>query len=381
MGCFVKLITSTSDMSSIEIVFFRAVFQITIVFAAMFFFTTPVQKIRTDKVTTSTEDSDAQQQQQEYCCVEEPLIRHPFGLTKDIVTLVVVRGMCGACGFCFYFYTISVLPLGDAVTILSLNPVMTVVIASVVLHEPLTKTHIFSAVSSVVGSVFLARPSFLFGKDSSMQENATSRQWGYLTGILGACTGAGVYILIRKAGKKGVHTLTLLFGWCVFGLLFSAVIVTFWGTFTWPSSTRIWVYLLVSCIFGTLAHGIMNFAARLAPAGVASILRSSGIVWSYLLEVVVFHEIPRAWTILGVGLILASLGIIAFEKRQEGQQHLGHADMDDHSNRNHSTLQLQNLNSKDNFIRKTSDSSHGSLDDEFRGLIDEENLDRSLAEK
>ncbi|KAG7356743.1 EamA-like transporter family protein [Nitzschia inconspicua] len=289
MGCFVKLLTTTSDMSPIEIVFVRAFVQMLVVVTAMLFFTIPVPK-QTKKSNTELQESTETPAQFEIHV--EPLINHPFGLTKEIALLCIIRGICGGSGFCLYFYTISVLPLGDAVTILSLNPVITIMIAPIILKEPLTRTHLISAILSVTGSIFLARPPFLFERlgladDEDMDTTATPVKWGYLTGVLGACTGAGVYIIIRKAGKKGVHTLNLLFS---------------------------------CCLFGMTAHFILNFAARLAPAGVASIIRSSGIIWSYLLEVLVFHQVPEALTIFGVGLIMISLGYIAFEKHQESVQ-------------------------------------------------------------
>jgi drug/metabolite transporter (DMT)-like permease len=352
MGCFVKLLTATSDMSAIEIVFVRAVVQMFVVVTAMFFFTIPVPKPTriTDMEVQQSITTDYQ---------DEPLIKHPLGLTKEIAQLCIIRGICGGSGFCLYFYTISVLPLGDAITILSLSPVVTVMIAPVILKEPMTKVHLGSAVLSVLGSICLARPPFLFGNsgvDETIGDNettsTTAAMWGYLSGVLGACTGAGVYVLLRKAGKKGVHTLNLLFSWCVAGLFFSTVILIMNGSFVWPTSSQTWLYLLGSCLFGMMAHFILNFSARLAPAGIASIIRSSGIIWSYVLEVLVFHQVPQAWTIFGVGLVLASLGVIALEKHQEAtaqqpHEHVPLATSEEEAEEMDNSLQLQPLrNSK-----------------------------------
>lgn len=390
MGCFVKLLTTTHEMPAIEIVFIRAVVQISVVVIAMFFVTIPVP---IDSRGWTFFDVETQHQESAATLYhQQPIIKHPFGLSREIAVLCVIRGVCGASGFCLYFYTISALPLGDAVTLLSLNPVITVMIAPFILDEPLTKTTLISAALSILGSVFLAQPPFLFGTAAMSSEEfngeidltitAPPVKWGYLTGVLGACTGAGVYVLLRKAGKKGVHTLNLLFSWCIFGLLFSSIILVMSGTFVWPSSRRTWIYLALSCAFGLTAHFILNFAARLAPAGIASITRSSGIVWSYMLEMLVFHEVLHAWTIFGVGLVMISLAIIALHKHRETTQEQSHPhiplatseeDTEDHG----SILQLQVLgDSKDNAIsrvvdteklhhrRNLSATSHGSLDDE-----------------
>jgi len=64
----------------------------------------------------------------------------------------------------------------------------------------------------------------------------------------------------------------------------------------------------------------MNYSARYAPAGLASITRSATIVWSYVFEILVFDEYPRQMTLLGVGLIVSSLLGIAVEKQRKQQQ-------------------------------------------------------------
>ena len=252
-------------------------------------------------------------------------IHHPFG-SKEQRTIVIARGLFGGFGLLLYFYTISALPLGDAQTMLSLNPVVTVLVAAPLLGEPLLRTHLIAAAASVIGSILLAQPSLLFGSDGDemeeLDDDGTSKtNWGYLTGLLGSCVGAGVYILIRKAGEVGAPTLSLLLSWCVFSLIYSSILLSATTGLIWPSSGLIWFYAFMACSFGSLGHLMMNYAGRLAPAGLAAIIRSSGILWSYVIDILVFQTIPKWLTVLGVSLILISLSIIAIEKHQEYRKH------------------------------------------------------------
>jgi drug/metabolite transporter (DMT)-like permease len=243
--------------------------------------------------------------------------------------------MIGGLGFCLYYYTISALPLGDAITVLSLNPVVTVTLASIVLKEEVTRSKVVAASCSILGCIMMARPSFLFGRsyvlspsdtglvngaddadESTIDQQGVSTV-GYLTGLMGACCGATVQVLIRKAGKQGVSTLNMLFSWCVFGLFISTSIVLLSPrAFIWPSSTSVWGYIFGACVSGTAAHFLMNYAARKIPAGVSSLIRSSGIIWSYFLEVVVFSQLPNLLTVIGVILILMSLVVVAMDKNR-----------------------------------------------------------------
>ena len=258
----------------------RAIFQGTLVVLAMLWFR-----------DTTHHDSSLSSQSSE----GQRLLWSPFGGPR-VRNVVLARGIVGGFGFLMYYYTISALPLGDATTLLSLNPIITVIAASIFLKEPFRITHIVAALFSLIGCVLIAKPSFLFhGSHATIYDEEKHSSIGYVTALIGACCGATVYILIRRAGKGGVHTLQLLFSWVAFGTFFRVLVGVAipvgsgkGSPFLWPSTRTSWGYVLGVCIFGSLGHLLMNYAARHAPAGLASIMRSSGIVWSYGLEVIVF---------------------------------------------------------------------------------------------
>ena len=162
-----------------------------------------------------------------YDCFEgQPrrLIRAPLG-NASIRSIVVARGALGGSGFVLYFYTISALPLGDAVALLSLSPIVTVWASAAFAGEAVRLLHVLAAIATVVGSFLIARPDFIFGANEQQQHLSGYNPLGYVTAGLGSCCGAGVYLLMRKAGKVGAHTLQLLFSWVIFGLLFSFALV------------------------------------------------------------------------------------------------------------------------------------------------------------
>ena len=181
--------------------------------------------------------------------------------------------------------------------------------------------HIVAAITTVVGSFLIARPAFLFGVDPHAEPKlATYNSFGYVTAAMGTCTGAGVFILIRKAGKSGAHTLQLLFSWVVFGLLFSfllgVAIPLGKGSWYWyfPTSKLVWIYVLGCCSLGSVAHFLLNFAARHSNPGLASIVRSSGIMWAYLLQILLFDQVPTRLTCVGVVLVSTSLVLVSIQK-------------------------------------------------------------------
>jgi drug/metabolite transporter (DMT)-like permease len=320
MGCFLQLATKTG-IPPTELVFIRAVFQGSVVVSAMLCLREgpPIQQQQQHNeearlstpgiVIDAKKEGDSQQSSRQ----RRRLILVPLG-AASMQTVVVLRGAVGGMGFVLYFYTLSCLPLGDAVALLSLHPIVTVFAAAVVLGEPIY-LHIVASVATVVGASLIAEPSFIF---HSSEKNAAYQSFGYVTAALGNCTGAGVFVLIRKAGKSGAHTLQLLFSWVCFGLLFSLLfgVVLSKDKSGWvaPSFGVVYAYIAGCLVFGSTAHFLFNFAARHGNPGLASIVRSSGIMWAYLIQVVVFHEIPILVTCFGVILVSASLIMVSVQK-------------------------------------------------------------------
>ena len=289
MGIFLKFAAGTGLPSS-QLVFMRAVFQAVFVLTGMVY---------------CTAESTAQG------TIGHSLLRHPFGGTPEVCRIVILRGVIGACGFCLYYYSLSVLPIGDAVAMLSLYPIPTIFLARVLLGEAIRPLHIVVTTLSVTGALLITQPTFLF-HDDGVQKGIVN-PFGYLTGLLGSCTASGVVTLIRKAGLVGAHTFQLLFSWVCFGLLFSILSS---GQQEWitPPSSRSWLYVFGMSCFGSAAHFVMNYAGRLAPAGLISIMRSTNIVWAYLWEIAVFHQAPSSLTWFGVLLIGGSLALVAMQK-------------------------------------------------------------------
>jgi drug/metabolite transporter (DMT)-like permease len=292
MGVFLKF-AAQYDIPSSELVFMRATFQGVFVVAGLCLF-------RADGALHQG-------------AMGTRLVYYPFGGSAYCIQVVVVRGIVGAAGFCFAYYTLSVLDIGDAVATLSLYPIPTVLLGRFLLQEEIGVLQLSSVVLSVGGAVLIAQPSVLFGGAKESSSSSTGHIWGFVSGMLGSVMAAGVVTLIRKAGLIGAHTLQLLFSWVFFGVLFSGLgaLVQPWKA---PPNWTCWWYILCMSVFGSLAHVLLNYAGRLVPAGASSIMRSTNIVWAYLWEVVIFHVNPGQLTWCGVLLIGMSLVMVAFQQ-------------------------------------------------------------------
>lgn len=289
-GAFVKLAHTSSDkLPSTELVFARGIFQGTLILLGLY---------------VSRNEKGVR------------LICFPFG-TGPARRIVWWRGILGGAGFLLDYHCMAVLPLGDAITLMSLYPFLTLFLARIFLGEEIRAVHLASTVASFAGAVFIAQPTFVFGKGDS--EGVLS-SWGYVTGLLGSVCLACVLTLIRKGGLMGVHTFQLLLSWALFGIIFSVIFGPYEGQWKWPSSGLIWWYVSGVCVVGAGTHFMLNYAGRLAPAGLVSVIRASDILFAYGFELFIFGQKPNGYTWVGVILVLGSLVAIASEKIRDAKR-------------------------------------------------------------
>lgn len=295
MGVFLKF-ASAGGIPSTELVVSRAVFQGCLVILAMMF----IRQEGNGKL----------------------LIHIPFGHSRTVQNVVLLRGAFGGSGFILYFYSIKSLPLGDAITLFSLYPIITIFMARCLLQEAIKCSQLIAAFACVIGAALIAGPSFLGFQSENVLHSPAYNPIGYATALLGSFFGATVIVLVRKAGNLGAHTLQLIVSWAVFGAFFGTCLgmssagIELEGPWRMPESKAEFGYILALCCVGSVAHFLMNYAAKLAPAGLSAIARSSDILWSYSFEIVIFHVVPRAVTVFGVILIVTSLAGIALLKVQ-----------------------------------------------------------------
>ncbi len=338
MGCFLKLASNTG-VPSTQLVFMRSIFQGIIVFVGLCTQRQKQSETEDEAETETRETNETENETQD--SVKPPpklLICNPFGTSRRVIRIVALRGLFGGLGFINYFFSIKALPLGDAITLFSLYPIHTLFLAYFFLGEKIKMTHIIATTASVIGALFIAGPSFLLpsssSEDSSESDFSSSESdntnketnyynpIGYITAVLGSFFGAIVITLIRKAGKLGVTAIQLIFSWAVFSAIFSllfgyVIFDKIEGQWILPPNSTSWLYILAVCIIGSMAHFLLNYAGRISPAGLSSIVRSSDILFAYIGQILVFGEVPTIYTMVGVIFVLSSLVVVALQKYNE----------------------------------------------------------------
>jgi len=200
---------------------------------------------------------------------------------------------------------------GDVAALTSVNIVVAAIMGHLFLSERLNYEHVGALMCSIIGAVFISKPSFLFGTDGR------DSPWiGYLLALSSGFLQASEFICARKSADVSVNLLSLfmsvsslpvflLLGWLREGTP-SAVANAM-------SSMAVTLsFIAVSCALGFGAILAGTVGSVLCPAAIsATMFTCSSMVLGYAAQTVLFGQAPSLLTIVGAVMMLFAVGIMA----------------------------------------------------------------------
>lgn len=203
--------------------------------------------------------------------------------------LLILRSTFGLLGVAAYFYSISKLPLANSAILNKLSPIFVLIFASLILGEKIKKLQIPALIISVFGIALVIKPGI--NTNFAVQ----------IIGLSSAVFAGMAYTVVRKLREYDSPE-TIVFYFC---LLSSLAMLPFFVTegFVMPTP-RGWISAILLGIFATLAQLSLTKAYRHAPAGELSIYSYSNIIFSAIIGLILWNEIPDSLSIIGGILII-----------------------------------------------------------------------------
>jgi drug/metabolite transporter (DMT)-like permease len=212
----------------------------------------------------------------------------------------VARGLLLAGATFLYFTSLKVLPLADAAAIGFVLPLFVAVLAVPMLGERLDAPRTIAVLVGLAGALVIVRP----GTD-------VFTPYALLPVAMAACN-ALYQVLTRKiAGQE--HPLTsLIWGAIVGAVLLSAAAPIYWKA---PDVGWHWLLLGVIGLLASIGHYLLIRAYDYADATLLAPYTYTVMVWAVLLGFLVFGQLPDAWSIGGMAVIVASGMFLAGRQR------------------------------------------------------------------
>ena len=209
-------------------------------------------------------------------------------------------------------YSVKHMPLADARVIFYTSPVYTTLLGRIFLKESVSKFDLIAMLLSLGGVVLIGRPSFLFG---SLGKSSTSEKvWlPTILAVLSAIMFAFAIIMVRKMSQE-VSTRVVVFYYALVGSVISLLASLISGEFKSDCGTHDVFYAIVSGMLGYFAQLLSTKACQLEKASVISLVRTIGIVFSFILQLIFLNVIPNGLSIGGAILILLCNVVIFIKK-------------------------------------------------------------------
>jgi drug/metabolite transporter (DMT)-like permease len=227
-----------------------------------------------------------------------------------------LRGLSGFGALGLFYYSMEYLSLADASTLLFTAPIWTAMMAKFFLKESFGKTHMFSAVVTILGAVCISRPSFIFG-DSKI--SGPNHFLGSFLALGGSLFTATSYTLIRSLGKSAnPFVLSGYFGAICSSLSFPIL----FGSRTFDASRdfHVWLYMVVAGLAALIGQTLLNMGLSREKAGAAAMLRNLDVVFAFIFEILLLGEEPRPLSLFGAFLVcgaVIAVGLIKAVKKPE----------------------------------------------------------------
>lgn len=205
-----------------------------------------------------------------------------------------------------FFAGLPYLPLGEAVSIAYSETLLVIVLAPLLLKEPLTARDALAALIGFAGVLLVVRPG---GGQSSWLGPALL--------LCSALCGALSIIQIKRIHARDDSAITVLFFTSVGTVVMGASLPFSWRA---PTPDGLAVMALLGA-FATVAQYLMTLAFRQADASVLAPYNYTSVAWAALFGYVAWGEAIGAVSLTGIALIVGSSIAVAIRRRPpEGPQ-------------------------------------------------------------
>lgn len=219
------------------------------------------------------------------------------------------RGITGFIAAAFYYLALTKTPLGETVTISNTYPFLVLLLSAFFLKEKINKKHIIALILSFAGTLLIIRPGFsVFNAD-------------YFFAILTAVFTAITYTILKHVRETDSAVVVVFY----FSMISTLLCIPFmvFGHFVMPDTIQL-LKLIALGLAGTFYQWCVSTAYKYAPAGEISIYSYTSIVFSAIMGIVIWGELPAFASILGMIAIFGGAFVI-FRKdaKNEDQSYVG----------------------------------------------------------
>lgn len=247
---------------------------------------------------------------------DQSLDERLFG-TRELRTLVMLRGSVGAAAFISLYSALHYIALGEHTALLFLNPIWISVFAWPILGERPTAAVAFAVALGAVGAILVTQPRWLVARDPV--GNTAEHVRGVAIAIVGSVLVAATMLIVRTIGPR-VSSLKLALSFHLFSSMLGAnALALGLQQPQVPSKLKDITLLLLISATSFVGQPLMSYSFQHLPAARAASLNYLQLLWAFILGAIAYHERPSWLQIAGALLLNVSGVCVALSKKQDNE--------------------------------------------------------------
>ena len=229
--------------------------------------------------------------------------RERLAIPKGALKFLILRGLCGSAGIFGNFYALDRIPIADAAILNKMSPFFAVVFSLFLIGEKIKAVPMAATIGAFLGALFVIKPG------ASAVHSLPA-----LAGFLGGMGAGFAYACVRKLGSMKVKGALVI---AFFSCFSCALCLPFMAmNFKAPQAWQL-LCLLGAGVAGCLGQFGITYAYFFAPARDISIFDYSQIIFSSLLGLLMFNQIPDALSWIGYAVIILMAAVVFVYNRRQ----------------------------------------------------------------
>ncbi|WP_038652442.1 DMT family transporter [Prochlorococcus sp. MIT 0801] len=218
---------------------------------------------------------------------------NPWGYQKR---LLIMRGLLGSLALFCIFKALVILPIATATVIQYIYPTFTVISAYIILKEFISRRIVYSIIIGWIGIVLVSQPEL------TSNNNIKETILAIIIAIFGALMTSLAYICVRKLSSIE-HPLVIIYYFPLVSIPLSIPFVI--NDFVLPTGTD-WFWIIGIGIFTQIGQLFITEGLTLLPAGQATSLNYSQVIFASIWGVFIFQETITSSVYVGGFCVLIS---------------------------------------------------------------------------
>lgn len=225
-----------------------------------------------------------------------------------LLHLTVLRTILHILGIAAMFASLRFLPLADAIAIAFVMPFLMLLLGRFVLGEEVGPYRLMACIVGFAGTLLVIQPNYAAVGAPALLP-------------LGVAVAFALFMMVTRSIAKATDPISLQ---AVSGLIATAILGSAWLAFSSADvpglgfvsleGREIWLLGAIG-VLGTVAHLLMTWSLRLAPAATLAPMQYLELPFATLIGFVIFSDLPDTLASLGILLTICS-GLYVIHREQ-----------------------------------------------------------------